>query len=378
MVGQQQQQEEGGVGCDTRSTTSTTKTKINEQRQRQHEDDANNNVVYLHVHVAKTAGSSFNRYMSRNYFAVCGNKGSSHTERWTALSSSSSNSGSNSKQDGNDDDMLLLWHNCKFISHEGTSNSTIAIARYLRQLSSSTSAGTAAATTTAAETTDTTKTTTNPTTTTNTTKTKVHLLVPCRDPLSHTFSFCSHKRVNLREWDILYNSNNNNKDSNKNGINNKHNNVVKSSSGKITGTSNDETIEPTDTDDLCTKIIQACHFGVTTRFTREILKEVDTVTMYWYSNYTHLVDSLLAGDVGKNDDNENNILPKRTLPLPYSNDGNVRYETNKFRYSSGVISSITKQCGQRIYDYYMNHHVESFPYYQQCKTLIETNKHATK
>ena len=139
-------------------------TLIDVQDENEGKDNDNDiSVYYMHIHIAKTAGSSFNRYMARTYHNVCGNKGSSYNEDMKQLSNNNINnvgSTRNSKNTIGDstppssdfnnnnnnntattlgsgyDDSSLSWYldrnYCKFISHEEDSNTTVRMIEYLK------------------------------------------------------------------------------------------------------------------------------------------------------------------------------------------------------------------------------------------------------
>ena len=77
--------------------------------------------IFYHVHIAKTAGSSFNRVVARRYYGVCGHKGYSFAQNYLdEIRPRDDRVYSGYGLDRVHPARMRLWgfHNCAFISHE--------------------------------------------------------------------------------------------------------------------------------------------------------------------------------------------------------------------------------------------------------------------
>jgi hypothetical protein len=125
-------------------------------------------VFFIHIHDAKSAGSSLNRYLARRYHAVCGHKGYSFDQLLQV--------GAKPRYDpkwlfGPDrvmhDDMTARgWHNCRILSHETKATEILEIIVYLQQ----------------------------------TFGYYVHVLVPCRDAITQRISKCAYRKMEIHHW----------------------------------------------------------------------------------------------------------------------------------------------------------------------------------
>jgi hypothetical protein len=125
-------------------------------------------VFFIHIHDAKSAGSSLNRYLARRYHAVCGHKGYSFDQLLHV--------GAEPRYDpkwffGPDrvmhDDMKARgWHNCRVLSHETKATEILDIILYLQQ----------------------------------TFGYYVHVLVPCRDAITQRISKCAYRKMEIHHW----------------------------------------------------------------------------------------------------------------------------------------------------------------------------------
>ncbi len=128
---------------------------------------ANSANFFIHVHIAKTAGSTLNRLLARTHHAVCGIKGYSFTQPW--------NDGDDTRQDPRypgwrrdrvHPDRMEDWgfHNCALLSHEVSMRNLTAVLR--RPIFQGIS--------------------------------KV-ALVPCREPVDHFLSMCNFQGLNVTQ-----------------------------------------------------------------------------------------------------------------------------------------------------------------------------------
>ena len=131
--------------------------------------------IFFHAHLAKTAGSTFNRIVARRYYGVCGHKGYSFAQKY----SDETHGQTDSAHPGFGLDRvhptrMSEWgyQNCAFISHETSWQDLGNIAN------------------------DTVWYMDGP----NISSTRVpqtKLLVPCRDPVDHLLSQCNHMGQNF-------------------------------------------------------------------------------------------------------------------------------------------------------------------------------------
>jgi hypothetical protein len=224
-------------------------------------------VIFFHLHEAKTAGSSLNRYLARRYHAVCGNKGYSFnqllhigTEPWKR---------------GRERPHMAMeergFYNCRLISHELSTTQSLLLIRQLQQEPYGF---------------------------------YVHVLIPCRDAISHRISICAHKKIKTQNW---------------------------------TDTLDDE--------ELCGKIISRCNaWG--NRYNTSYETVANQVTYFWYKNFTQL-DRLLDP-----------YVPQRGYPLP---EANQVYQTNT-RYPSDFMEEVTRRCTTRV----NQHNIENEDIFKQC------------
>ena len=118
--------------------------------------------VIFHAHIAKTAGSTFNRFAARRYHATCGNKGMSFAQHF---------------EDDSYNPQLIFagrdgtrvieewgWHNCGLISLE-TSNYMLTEIANSKALAPQ----------------------------------KTAVMIPCRDPIDHILSQCNHLNLSFTQ-----------------------------------------------------------------------------------------------------------------------------------------------------------------------------------
>ena len=226
-------------------------------------------VIFYHLHDAKTAGSSLNRYMARRYYAVCGHKGYSYDQLWRV--------GNKLRIDGGFGPDRVQWskmeemgyHNCKFISNEVNVGGTVTIVNYLQKIGY-----------------------------------QVHILVPCREPITHRISKCVYLELPLKEWSLKQ-----------------------------------------EDDEFCSNIIHRCVIDEN-RYDIELEKIADNVTYFYYKDFA-FVDNIVQG-----------YVPKRGVVLP---DYNKTYETGS-HYDKELVKEIKSRCGKRI----NRHFINSQPMYTQC------------
>ena len=122
------------------------------------------NTIIFHAHLAKTAGSSFNRFVARRYYGVCGHKGYSFSQNYEDIVREHDDS--RYPEYGLDrvhPQRMASWgfHNCAFISLETTWKGLGKLANA------------------------------------PTIKAKTSLMIPCRDPVDHLLSQCNHRELNF-------------------------------------------------------------------------------------------------------------------------------------------------------------------------------------
>jgi hypothetical protein len=242
-------------------------------------------VIFYHVHEAKTAGSSLNRYLARRYHAVCGHKGYSFDQplhlRAKRLPCAKGTSCFGPDRVRSKDMTARGFHNCRLISHEASAMENLNIIRTLQQEPYGF---------------------------------YVHVVIPCRDVISHRISKCAHKKIETQNWTDI-----------------------------------------TDDEELCGKIISECDF-FEDRYTMSYETVANQVTYFWYKNFTQL-DRLLDP-----------YVPQRGYPLP---DANKVYQTNT-QFESDWMQEVTRRCTTRINQYYM----EKVELYKQCaKHVPEVHLH---
>jgi len=243
-----------------------------------HPTDASSsdNIVFFHMHLVKTAGSTLNRYMARKYYGVCGHKGYSsdqplHIGDKPREGKDGEIWGPDLVDFGDMDDRG--WHNCKLISHESWAELSVSIIKYMQELGFS-----------------------------------MHALIPCRDPVSHTISKCSHLERDLASWS-------------------KHNNDS----------------------ELCHLINTRCDLEED-RFNESIIAVANSSTFYWYKNFTEIDEEIVRDH-----------MPLRPFVLP---EHTGKYKTNE-PYPNEVVREVVQRCGTQIHEYKMKD-----PYYKMCAQSV--------
>jgi hypothetical protein len=238
-------------------------------------------VIFFHIHEAKTAGSSLNRYLARRYHTVCGHKGYSFDQplhvgaepRYIAGTSWGPDRVRPYKMKDRG------FHNCRVLSHETKASKTLELIRQLQQ----------------------------------TFGFYVHVLIPCRDAISHRISKCAHKRGMHKKMASL----------------------------NWTFQSNDE--------DICGILISQCDVWED-RYTLSYETVANQVTYFWYKNFTQL-DRILEP-----------YVPQRGYPLP---DATTLYQTNT-QFSSDWMEEVTRRCATQVNQYF----IENVDMYQQCAKYV--------
>ena len=226
---------------------------------------SSSNVVFYHLHDAKTAGSSLNRYMARTYHTVCGHKGYSIDQPFQISKELRMDEGGFGPDRVNWDKMKEMgYHNCKFISNEVDFGQTVSIIQYLQHKGF-----------------------------------KVHLLIPCREPITHRLSICVYLGIPLQHWSE----------------------------------------KQLDDDEFCSNIIHRCIVDEN-RYIPELDTIADMTTYYYYKNFSR-IDELVQG-----------IVPKRSIVLP---NANRTYETGS-HYNKDIVKDVKTRCGERINRHYINSH----------------------
>jgi hypothetical protein len=234
-------------------------------------------VVFYHVHEAKTAGSSLNRYLARRYHAVCGHKGYSFDQLLHVGAEPRYSEGTSWGPDRVRPYKMKDrgFHNCRLISHETKATKSLELIRQLQEEPYGF---------------------------------YVHVLIPCRDAISHRISKCAqkrgmHKKMASLNWTFQ----------------------------------SDE--------DICGILISQCDVWED-RYTMSYETVANQVSYFWYKNFTQL-DRLLDP-----------YVPQRGYPLP---DATAMYETNA-QFPSDFMEEVTRRCTTRVNEYY----IENVDMYKQC------------
>jgi len=136
--------------------------------------------ILFHDHLAKTAGSTFNRIVARRYYGVCGHKGYTFAQKYKdeiRARTDSAHPGYGLDRVHPARMVEWGWHNCALISHE-------ASWKYLGNIANDTVWYMDGPNMSSAR------------------IPQTKLLVPCRDPVDHLLSQCNYRRLNFTSLTI--------------------------------------------------------------------------------------------------------------------------------------------------------------------------------
>jgi len=120
-----------------------------------------------HIHIAKTAGSSFNRILARRYYGVCGHKGYSFMQPFPdVIKNIKDPKYPHNHRNRVAEARMKDWgyHNCALVSIEDKWSKWQEITSVFRK-----------------------------------NKVETVALLPCRDPIDHFMSMCNHKGIDVRK-----------------------------------------------------------------------------------------------------------------------------------------------------------------------------------
>lgn len=123
------------------------------------------NSFFGHIHIAKTAGSSFNRVVARRYYGVCGHKGYSFMQPFPdVIRNIRDPRYPRNHRNRVAEARMVDWgyHNCAFISVEDNWSKWEKITEIFRK-----------------------------------NKVETVALLPCRDPIDHFMSMCNYKGIDI-------------------------------------------------------------------------------------------------------------------------------------------------------------------------------------
>jgi len=138
--------------------------------------------ILFHDHLAKTAGSTFNRIVARRYYGVCGHKGYTFAQKYedeTHPNTDSAHPGYGLDRVHPARMSKWGWHNCALITHETSWQHLGNIANDTVWYMDGPNISSARIP-------------------------QTKLLVPCRDPVDHMLSQCNHRRLNFTNLTIKF------------------------------------------------------------------------------------------------------------------------------------------------------------------------------